>query len=89
MVQLAHLPERLDQPADLVVGVLGEAREGLHLPLEQPLLVFYEWYGIPNLSDEAMWAQQPDFDPAVAHLEYVMEGRRGEKPSTLLDEKAR
>ncbi len=40
---------------------------------------FDEWYGIPNSSDESMWPQQPDFDPAVAHFEYVMEGRRGEK----------
>ncbi|MGH7198846.1 MAG: arylsulfatase [Candidatus Omnitrophota bacterium] len=40
---------------------------------------FDEWYGIPNSSDESWWPQQKDFDPAVAHLEYVMEGRRGEK----------
>ena len=40
---------------------------------------FDEWYGIPNSSDESLWPHQPDFDPAVAHLEYVMEGRRGEK----------
>ena len=44
---------------------------------------FDEWYGIPNSSDEAMWAQQPDFDPAVAHFESVMEGRRGEKSRKL------
>jgi arylsulfatase len=40
---------------------------------------FDEWYGIPNSSDESMWPHQADFDPAVAHFEYVMEGRRGEK----------
>ncbi|MGH8766979.1 MAG: arylsulfatase, partial [Burkholderiales bacterium] len=40
---------------------------------------FDEWYGIPNSSDESWWAQDKDFDPAVAHLEYVMEGRKGEK----------
>jgi arylsulfatase len=39
---------------------------------------FDEWYGIPNSSDEAMWAQQKDFDPSVAHLEYLMQGRKGE-----------
>ncbi|MGH8064156.1 MAG: arylsulfatase [Candidatus Entotheonellia bacterium] len=44
---------------------------------------FDEWYGIPNSSDEAMWAQQKDFDPAVAHLEYLMEGRRGEQSRKL------
>lgn len=40
---------------------------------------FDEWYGIPNSSDESLWPHQPDFDPAVAHFEYVMEGRRGEQ----------
>jgi arylsulfatase A-like enzyme len=44
---------------------------------------FDEWFGIPNSSDESFWAHQPDFDPAVAHLEYVMEGRRDE-PSRKL-----
>ena len=44
---------------------------------------FDEWYGIPNSSDEAMWAQQKDFDPAVAHLEYIMEGRKNEKSHKL------
>ncbi|MGH8694037.1 MAG: arylsulfatase, partial [Burkholderiales bacterium] len=44
---------------------------------------FDEWYGIPNSSDESFWAHQPDFDPAVAHLESVMEGRRGEKSRKL------
>lgn len=44
---------------------------------------FDEWYGIPNSSDEAMWAQQSDFDPSVAHLEYLMEGRKGERSRKL------
>ncbi|MGH7799517.1 MAG: arylsulfatase [Thermodesulfobacteriota bacterium] len=44
---------------------------------------FDEWYGIPNSSDESFWAHQPDFDPAAAHLEYVMEGRKGEKTRKL------
>ena len=44
---------------------------------------FDEWYGIPNSSDESMWAQQKDFDPSVAHLEYVMEGRKGEQSRKL------
>ena len=40
---------------------------------------FDEWWGIPNSSDESLWAQQPDFAAnATSHLEYVMEGRRGE-----------
>ena len=40
---------------------------------------FDEWYGIPNSSDESFWPQQKYFDPKMAHLEQVMEGRRGEK----------
>jgi arylsulfatase A-like enzyme len=39
---------------------------------------FDEWYGIPNSTDESFWPQQPDFDARAAHLEHVMEGRRGE-----------
>jgi arylsulfatase A-like enzyme len=44
---------------------------------------FDEWYGIPNSSDESWWPQQKDFDPKYAHLEYVMEGRKGEKSRKL------
>jgi arylsulfatase len=54
-------------------------------------LGFDEWFGIPNSSDEALWPHQADFDPAVAHLEYVMEGRRGEQTRKvkLYDNEAR
>jgi len=44
---------------------------------------FDEWYGIPNSSDESWWPQQKDFDSSVAHLEYLMEGRKGEKSRKL------
>ena len=44
---------------------------------------FDEWYGIPNSSDESLWTQAKDFDPAAAHLEYVMEGKRGEATKKL------
>ena len=44
---------------------------------------FDEWYGIPNSSDESWWPQQKDFDPAYGHLEYLMEGRKGEKSKKL------
>src|SRR5215510_280298 len=44
---------------------------------------FDEWYGIPNSSDESFWPQQTYFDPMMAHLEQVMEGRRGEKSRTV------
>jgi arylsulfatase len=52
---------------------------------------FDEWYGIPNSSDEALWPHDPDFDPVVAHFEYVMEGRRGEQTRKvkLYDNEAR
>ena len=52
---------------------------------------FDEWYGIPNSSDESLWPQQADFDSAVAHFEYVMEGRRGEQTRKvkLYDNEAR
>ena len=38
VVEFADLLELRDEPADLVVGVLGEAGEGFHLPLEELLL---------------------------------------------------
>ncbi len=44
---------------------------------------FDEWYGIPNSSDESVWAQAPQFDSNMARLEYVMEGRRGEESRKL------
>lgn len=44
---------------------------------------FDEWYGIPNSSDESLWAGDKKFDPAFAHLEYVMEGRKGEPSKKL------
>jgi arylsulfatase A-like enzyme len=52
---------------------------------------FDEWYGIPNSSDEGVWPQQPQFDSKMAHLEYVMEGRRGEQSRKLkvYDDEAR
>jgi len=54
-------------------------------------LGFDEWYGIPNSSDEAIWPQEPNFDPAFAHYEYVMEGHKGEKTQKveLYDAEAR
>lgn len=52
---------------------------------------FDEWYGIPNSSDESVWAQQEDFDPKAGHLEYVMAGRKSElsKKIKLYDAQAR
>ena len=39
VLQRADLFELRDEPADFVIGVLGETGEGFHLPLEQPLLL--------------------------------------------------
>ena len=47
---------------------------------------FDEWYGIPNSSDESGWPDsaryRPDSHP-FAHVEYIMEGRKGEEPRKL------
>ena len=39
VVELTHVAKRIHQPADFVVGVLGEAGEGFHLAREQPFLI--------------------------------------------------
>jgi arylsulfatase len=47
---------------------------------------FDEWYGIPNSTDEAFWADSELFREGVhpqVKLEYVMEGRRGSEPKKL------
>jgi arylsulfatase len=47
---------------------------------------FDEWYGIPNSSDESFWPDDPRYRPdshPFAHEEYVMEGRKGEKPKKI------
>ena len=45
------------------------------LPTDQG---FDEWYGIPDTSDETLWPTQPGFDPEVANVAHLMEGRKGE-----------
>jgi arylsulfatase len=44
---------------------------------------FDEWYGIPNSSNVSMWASSPGFDPKVAPVPHVMEGRKGERSKNL------
>ena len=39
VVHLAHVFDGLNQPAHLIVGVLGKAGEDLHLPREETLLL--------------------------------------------------
>jgi arylsulfatase A-like enzyme len=38
---------------------------------------FDEWYGIPDSSDESLWPTAPGFDPKIAHVAHIMEGRKG------------
>ncbi|MFV0336889.1 MAG: arylsulfatase [Chthoniobacterales bacterium] len=52
---------------------LGET-EG-RLPTSQG---FDEWYGIPGTSHISMYTSQRNFDPKVAPLPTIMEGRKGE-----------
>jgi arylsulfatase len=47
---------------------------------------FDEWYGIPNSTDESLWAGNSMFDPKshpFARLEHVMEGRKGQAPTEV------
>jgi arylsulfatase A-like enzyme len=47
---------------------------------------FDEWYGIPNSTDEAFWADNPMFMDGVhqkVHLEYVMESKKNEDPKNV------
>jgi len=39
---------------------------------------FDEWYGIPRTTDESQFTSTVGFDPAVADVPYIMEGRAGE-----------
>ncbi len=45
------------------------------LPTDQG---FDEWYGIPDTTDETLWPTAPGFDPKIAHVAHIMEGRKGE-----------
>lgn len=40
---------------------------------------FDEWYGIRNSSNESVWTEATGYDPKVANVPYIMEGRKGEK----------
>lgn len=40
---------------------------------------FDEWYGIPNSTSVSPWTSATGFDPAVAPVPHVLEGRKGEK----------
>ncbi len=44
---------------------------------------FDEWFGIPNSSDEAAWAELEGFAKSGQKLGFVMESRRGETPTKV------
>jgi arylsulfatase len=40
---------------------------------------FDEWYGIPNSTSVAPWPSLIGFDPTIAPMPHILEGRKGEK----------
>jgi arylsulfatase len=38
---------------------------------------FHSWYGVPRSYDEALWSQDPWYDPARDPVSYVLEGSSG------------
>lgn len=40
---------------------------------------FDEWYGIPNSTSVSPWTSSVGFDPKVAPVPYILEGKKGEK----------
>lgn len=44
---------------------------------------FDEWYGIPNSTSVSPWTSTLGFDPKVAPVPHILEGRKGEKPRQL------
>jgi arylsulfatase len=46
---------------------------------------FDEWYGIPRTWDEALWPDDPYYDPKRDPMSYVMEGTKG-KPVRKLEQ---
>ncbi|WP_332608337.1 arylsulfatase [Achromobacter sp. ESBL13] len=44
---------------------------------------FDHWYGIPRTTDESQFTSSIGFDPSVAELPYIMEGRAGQPSSNV------
>ena len=44
---------------------------------------FYEWYGIPRTTDEALWTSAVGYSPSIMPPEQIMEGKKGEKSRAL------
>ena len=40
---------------------------------------FDEWFGIPNSTSVSPWTSSVGYDPKIAPVPYIMEGRKGEK----------
>ena len=40
---------------------------------------FDEWFGIPNSTSVAPWTSATGYDPQIAPLPHILEGRKGEK----------
>jgi arylsulfatase len=79
------LPKMLSK-AGYVSGAFGKWHLG-HTEGRFPTdLGFDEWYRIPNSTDEAYWPENPQFRPTsnpYAHVEQVMEARKGEAPTRV------
>lgn len=43
------------------------------------------WYGIPNTTDESQYTSQYGFDPEVVEAPSIVEARRGETPTPVMD----
>src|SRR5438874_929740 len=44
---------------------------------------FDEWYGIPNSTSVSVWPAATGFDPKVAPMPHILEGKKGEKTREL------
>ncbi len=44
---------------------------------------FDEWYGIPNSTSVSPWTTSVGFDPKIAPVPYILEGRKGENTRNL------
>lgn len=71
--------------AGYATALFGKWHLGSHdgrLPNDQG---FDEWFGIPRTTDESMWPTANGYSTAIAPLQKVMEGRKGERSVALRD----
>jgi len=55
----------------------GTSWIGHRTPIDQG---FDEWYGIPNTSNEAQWAEAPELRPSPTDTSFIWEQKAGEAP---------